>query len=295
MTNLVVGATGLLGTEICRGLAAAGKPLRALVRESADRAKVTALTELGAQIVRGDLKDPPSLKPACAEVRTVISTASSTISRQEGDSLASVDRDGQLALVDAARSAGVSNFVFVSFSGNIDVDTPLSRAKREVERRVMASGMTYTILRPSYFMEVWLSPLAGFDPSAARARIFGSGEAPASVISLSDVARYAVACVDNPGVANSVVELGGPEALSLHEIVRVFEAETGRGFELENVPEDTLETQWRNAKDPMEKTFAGLMLALARGDQIDNADAIRRVPIQLTSVRDYARRVSRPA
>jgi uncharacterized protein YbjT (DUF2867 family) len=292
MTVLVVGATGLLGTEICQGLTAAGKRVRALVRPSSDRAKVRALTERNVEIVRGDLKDPPSLKVACTNVDTVISTASSTFSRQEGDNIASVDRHGQLALVEAARSAGVSHFIFVSFSGNVDIDTPLEQAKREVEQRVIASGMTYTILRPSYFMEVWLSPLGGFDYAAARARIFGSGQSPASVIALGDVARYAVACVDNPAVANAVIELGGPEALSQREIVRTFEAESGRHFDLETVPEDALETQWSNATEPMERTFAGLMLALAHGDKIDTTDALRRIPLRLTSVREYARRVN---
>ena len=74
---LVVGATGLLGGEICRRLAAKGKPIRALVRGASDQAKVGALRDLGAELVQGDLRDRISLEAACQGVRTMISTASS--------------------------------------------------------------------------------------------------------------------------------------------------------------------------------------------------------------------------
>src|SRR5688500_17795240 len=96
---LVVGATGLLGSEVCSGLAAAGKPFRALVRPTSDKTKVAQLQNLGAEIAPGDLKDPSSLRAACKGVNAVISTASSTLSRQEGDSIQTVDLEGQLSLI----------------------------------------------------------------------------------------------------------------------------------------------------------------------------------------------------
>jgi uncharacterized protein YbjT (DUF2867 family) len=106
--NLIVGATGLLGSEICRLLAAAHKPVRALVRPTSDQGKIAQLESLKVEIARGDLKDRSSLDAACRGVSTVISTASSTLSRQEGDSIQTVDLDGQLNLVDAAKAANVS-------------------------------------------------------------------------------------------------------------------------------------------------------------------------------------------
>jgi uncharacterized protein YbjT (DUF2867 family) len=62
--NLVVGATGFLGGEICRLLAAEGKPVRALVRATSDQGKVAQLESLNIEVVRGDLKDRPSLEVA---------------------------------------------------------------------------------------------------------------------------------------------------------------------------------------------------------------------------------------
>src|SRR5688572_4871808 len=102
---LVVGATGLLGGEICRSLAARGKPFRALVRPTSDKTKIAQFQSLGAEIASGDLKDHSSLEAACKGVSAVISTASSTLSRQEGDSIKTVDLDGQLGLIDAAKAA----------------------------------------------------------------------------------------------------------------------------------------------------------------------------------------------
>src|SRR5260221_2740917 len=173
--NLVVGATGLLGGEICRLLAAEGKPVRGLVRSTSERAKFERLQGLGIEIVEGYLKDRPSLTAACRGASAVISTASSTLSRQEGDSIQSVDREGQLDLIDAAKAAEVDRFVLVSFH-HMDVEFPLQSAKREVEQHLKESGMTYTILQPSFFMEVWLSPWLGFDGANSTAQIYGSGE-----------------------------------------------------------------------------------------------------------------------
>ena len=101
MKALVVGATGLLGPEICRRLTAAGHQVRALVRPTSDTGKRTALTALGVELAEGDLTNPASLPRACGGVHAVISTASSTHSHGGGNSIESVDHHGQLALVDA--------------------------------------------------------------------------------------------------------------------------------------------------------------------------------------------------
>ena len=195
MKTLVVGATGLLGPEICQRLTAAGQQVRALVRSTADENKRKVLQELGVELVDGDLKDAASLARACTGVPAVISTASSTLSRQAGDSIETVDHRGQLALVEAARRAEVERFVFVSFRENRDIQFPLTAAKRAVERALAASGMAYTVLQASYFMEVWLTPALGFDAAHGKARLYGDGNQPISWISYRDVARAAAAAV----------------------------------------------------------------------------------------------------
>jgi len=285
--NLIVGATGLLGGEICRLLAGQGKAVRSLVRKSSNPEKVMRLEGLGAEVVRGDLKDRSSLDEACRGASVVVSTASSTLSRQEGDSIESVDRQGQLNLIETAEEAGVKHFVLISFP-NVDIDFPLQSAKRAVEDRLRRSRMTYTILQPTFFTEVWLSPALGFDPTNATAQIYGRGHNKISWISFQDVAQFAVAALDNPHATNVVIKLGGPDALSPLEVVRLAEQAVGKTVGVQHVPEEALRAQHHAATDSLQQSFAGLMLYYAHGDAIDMADALRALPVQrLKSVREY--------
>ena len=113
---LVAGATGLVGREICRLLRERGKTVRAMVRKTSNPQLVDDLKKRGAEVVFADLKDVSSLQTACRNAKSVISTVSSTFSRQEGDSIDSVDRQGQIRLIDAAKAAGVRCFVLISFN-----------------------------------------------------------------------------------------------------------------------------------------------------------------------------------
>jgi uncharacterized protein YbjT (DUF2867 family) len=261
--------------------------VRALIRRTADAGKRAELEALGVELVEGDLKDPASLDRICAGIHSIISTASSTLSRQPGDSIKTVDEEGQLALVDAAVRAGVEHFVFVSFRRNPRIEHPLAAAKRAVEGRLKASGLNYTILQASYFMEVWLTPALGFDYLQRSVRLYGDGTNPISWISYRDVARVAAAAVDQPDARNAVVEVGGPHALSPREVVRMFEAAGVGAITTEQVGEADLESQMNAATDPLQKTFAGLMLQCARGDAIDVSARAKLFPFEMTSVRDY--------
>jgi uncharacterized protein YbjT (DUF2867 family) len=285
--NLIVGATGMLGGEICRLLSEERQPVRALVRRTSSPDKVARLRQAGGELVTGDLKDGSSLDAACHGATVVVSTASSTLSRNEGDSIESVDLRGQLDLIDAAASAGVRHFVLVSFP-ETGVDFPLQQAKRAVEARLRGSRMTHTILQPTAFMEVWLGPALGFDVANGRAQIYGGGHNKTSWISCADVARFAVTAVDPQRAPGATVKLGGPDALSPLEVVALAEQLTGRKMEVQHVPEDGLRAQHAAATDSMQKSFAGLMLYYARGDVIDMSEAVKMLPVPLlTSVRDY--------
>ena len=225
--TLIAGATGMLGSEICRLLREQGKPVRALVRSTSNPETIARLKSSGAEIVQGDLKDPASLEAACRGATSVISTASSTDSRQDRDSIDSVDRQGQLNLIEAAERAGVRQFILISFP-SIDIDFPLQSAKRAVEDRLRRGRMTYTILQPTCFMEVWLGPALGFDPAHGTARIYGAGHNKVSWISFQDVAQFAVAALGNDQAAQAVIKLGGPDALSPLEVVHAAEQLTGK-------------------------------------------------------------------
>ena len=286
---LVAGATGLVGSAVCQELAGRGEKVRALVRATSAKEKLEALRSGGAELCVGDLKDPVSLSNACRGVEAVISTASSTFSRQAGDSIESVDAAGQLNLVNAAKAANVARFVFVSFRRPRGMSFPLAEAKRQVEEAV--SSLNFTIIQASWFMEVWLSPALGFDYPNRTARIYGPGANPISWVSFRDVAAMCALALRSPAADRRTIEFGGPEALSPLEVVARFEKIGGRPFQLEHVPEQALRAQFDAATDPMQKTFAGLMLGYLYGDAIDMAPVVDQFGIHLTSVDDYARSV----
>jgi uncharacterized protein YbjT (DUF2867 family) len=285
--NLVIGATGVLGTEICRLLRERGKPVRGLVRVSAASEKKETLRGMGVELSEGDLKDTSSLEKACEGVENIVSTATSIVSQQPGDSLLKTDRDGHLALIDAAEKSGVRRFVFISFPPS-DLEFPLQTAKRAVEQRLQKSNLTYTILQPTLFQEVWLGPHLGFDAAAGNVRIYGSGENKISYISFRDVARFAVLSLENPVTENKVIPLGGPESLSPLEVVKIFEEVTGRPLQVEHVPEEALKAQYQAATEEVPRTFAGLMLFCTTDSIIDMKELLQSMPGKLQSVRDYA-------
>jgi uncharacterized protein YbjT (DUF2867 family) len=292
---LVVGSTGLLGSEICRRLAGRGQAVRGLVRATSNPERVAALKALGVTTVEGDLQQIETLAAACQGVATVISTATTTLSMQPTDSIPATDQQGQLNLVQAAREAGVRQFIYLSYSKNIEPGPnpcPLTIAKRCVEQAVIDSGMTYTILRPCNFMEIWLSPIVGFDYPNAKANVFGDGHARITFIALGDVAEYAVQSLDNPAARNVIFELGGPAPLSPLEAVRIFERASGRQFELQFVPVAALQAQREAATDPLQKSFTSLMLQQAAGDEADSRAAQQAFGLPLSTVEDYARRVT---
>lgn len=273
--DLLIGATGILGQQVARALQRAGRPFRAMVRASSDPEKRRALEAIGAEIVVGDLKDLASLRAACAGVTNVLSTASSTLSRGEGDDIESVDRNGQLALITAAQQSGVKHFVFVSFP-EMPLENTLQDAKRSVEGALRQSGLSYTVLQPTHFYEVWCSPALGFDAAHAKVRVFGDGNGPIHWISMFDVADAVVASLDNPRAVNQVFVMGGPEVLTQNEIIRRCEKLTGRTFEREVIPLDALAEQHRTAQDPLAKTFAALTHLCGEGGWVFDSEPVRK-------------------
>jgi NADH dehydrogenase len=295
---LVVGATGMVGSEVCAQLVAKGKSVGAVIRPSADAAKVKKLEALGVELLEGDLRQPSTLEAACDRAQQVIVTVSSMpFAYQPGvNDIHSTDLQGVRNLIALAEEQAIEHFVYTSFSGNLDLEFPLRNAKREVEEELRASGMAYTILRPSCFMEVWLTSAVGFDAANARATIYGSGNAPISYISYRDVATFAVQSLDNPAAYKATLELGGPEAISQLGAVAIFEQVTDRKFELQFVPEEALKQQQAAADDPMQRSFVGLMRCVANGDAIDMRGTLKAFPgVKPLAVKEFAAGMMMPA
>lgn len=290
---LVAGATGVLGSEIARRLLARGEKVRAMVRVTSAPEKVEHLEKAGAEIVRADVKEPRTLLAACDGVNAVISTITTILTSQPGDSFEATDDEGNKSLIDAAKKAGVSKFVFVSFDTSKSPDMPLSNAKKDVEEHLKESGMDYTILHPSFFFESWLGPMLFADPAAGTAKVYGKGTDKLRYVAVADVAEFAVQSLSRPAARNTTIPIGGPDEISQRDAVRIFEEAFGKKFSVIEVPEAVLDAQWRSAENPFDKTFAGLMLGLARGFDAGIQPPFDKFPMQMTSPREYVRRMAK--
>jgi NADH dehydrogenase len=229
---LVVGATGILGGMITQRLLSEGRDVRILVRHNSASEKMVlqgiatsarSLIDAGAQPVYGDLKELASIEKACEGIETVITTATSAMRGGE-DTVDTVDRQGNLYLIDAAKKEKVKQFIFISYLG-ADLNNPvhLFQAKAEVEAVLKESGMVFTILAPNFFLESWVGMVVGI-PLQARQPItlVGTGQRLHSLISIGDVAAFTIATVGNPAAKNQRLVLGGPEPVSWCGIVDAF-------------------------------------------------------------------------
>lgn len=288
---LVTGATGMLGCRLCRELIGAGEEVRGLVRLTSDPAVVEELNRLGVETVVGDLRDYVGLKFVTHGVSTVISTATALGSSNVADTIDAVDRRGHVNLIDAARINGVSRFVYLSLHSSHHLVFPLLLAKQATERYLICSGMSHIIIRPLNFMERWLAPSMGFDYRTCHAFVLGSGDAPLRWISVEDVAAVICAVLRFHQCDNATLTLGGPAALSMKEVISIFEETGGRSFAVETVPVSELRMRFEEARDPFNQSVAALELLTALGMDTATDPLVTRLPYTPTSVERYARRV----
>ena len=225
---LVTGATGGLGRRIVRVLRDRLLPARAFVRLTS---RYGELEYRGAEIFIGDLRQDRDIQKACKGVKYIISAHGSDRNAQALDYRANIE------LIDRAKEVGVEHFVFISVLGSDRgyEDAPTFKAKREVEKYLQASGLNYTILRPSGFSSNLL-PLAERFGETGIYLLIGDPKNRTSIVSTDDLASIAVDSVTVEGAKNQILPVGGPEILEREEIPQIF----GRIFNREpiiiNVP-----------------------------------------------------------
>ena len=233
MTVLLVGGTGHLGPSLIRLLTQDGRPLRVLTRNPA-----RARDELGdaIELVTGDVRDPASLTGPLEGITTVIS-AFTGFGDPKGPGTRTIDRDGNIALIRAARLAGVEHFVLLSVTqASPDHPMELMRSKDAAERELKASGLSWTIIRPALYMETWLRVAADPLTQTGRTRVFGRGDNPMNLISIRDVARFVQLALVDPGLREATLEIGGPESVSMNQLLATVERVTGRSGRIDHVP-----------------------------------------------------------
>ena len=222
---LIVGASGWLGGAVARQLLAAGKAVRLMTRNPA---KLDDLARLGAHVVVGDLRQPGSLRQAFLGVDQVLAAAHA-YPGQGSNNPHLVDDVGNRYLVDLARVTGVTHFVFVSALGaRPDHTVDLLRIKYGVEQYVRHNVLSYTILRPAAFMESWAASIGEQIARKSELTIVGRGENPINFVSVEDAARFAVIALERPEARGKILDVGGPENLTLQQVIGMVEQAWGR-------------------------------------------------------------------
>ncbi|MEU7896373.1 SDR family oxidoreductase [Nonomuraea sp. NPDC049152] len=272
---LVTGATGTIGSEVVRLLTERGEPTRAMTRDP---------SKLSTYGVAGDFADPASLDRALDGADTVLALTAF------GRSLA----DHDLALVEAAKRAGVKKIVKISAFGTGETtdEKDVRSWHHHGERAIRESGMAWTILRPAGFASnalMWAQSVRAGEPIPNM-----TGQGGQGIVDPRDVAQVAVEALTGSAHEGRTYELTGPEVISVPEQADQIGQALGRRVETVAVPlEAAKEGMLASGADPffVEVAMTGFAF-LAAGNAArlsgDVAAVLGRAPLSFADwVRDH--------
>lgn len=232
---LITGAAGKTGRAVIRALAKSGEPVRALAHRPD---QVSSLAALGVEnVIVGDLLDESVMARAVHGVRAIYHIAPN-VSPDE----VSIGKN----VIAAAQSANVERFVFHSVLHPQIEAMPHHWLKMRVEELLFESGLPFTILQPTAYMQ---NVLAHWDQIVEHGRysIPYSTETRLSLVDLEDVAQAAATVLTDPGWVGATIELVGTPAMSQVEIARTLADQLGRPVEAEVVSHEAWEQVARSS------------------------------------------------
>jgi uncharacterized protein YbjT (DUF2867 family) len=229
---LVAGGTGTLGRKVVSLLADRGAHVRVLTR---DRGRAEHL-DARVEIVEGDVRSAALLQRAAHGAQTIISAIQGFAGTPHATP-ASIDRDGNSNLIRAALDAGTEHLILVSVrDASPSHPMQLMRMKYAAEQYLKTSGLVWTIIRPSAYMETWCQVLGTPLLEKGKTMVFGRGANPINWVSASDVAGFVDLALADPSARGRMIDVGGPENLTMTEFVRVFQHETGANGRVGRIP-----------------------------------------------------------
>ncbi len=286
---VVAGATGTLGPLLVPLLAARDEPVRVVTRDAAAAAR--KLT--GIEIVVGDVTRPDDARRAVEGARVVISAICGFGSPA---GTRAVDMEGNRVLASASAAAGAEQLVLLSVvQASADHPIALFRAKFAAEEAVRGSGVAWTIIRPSAYLETWLGLIGGPLVANGKTLVFGGGRNPINFVSALDVARFIDLAVADLAFRGRVIEVPGPENLTLDELVEISRTASGRSGRVSHTPRAMmrfLSTALRPIS-PMRAEQIGAALVMDRRDMTIDGPAVRAAypSIPMTSAVQVAKRL----
>ena len=283
-TILLTGATGNVGSEVAKLLAARGVAFRAMVRHPDDQPAQALRALPGAEIVTGDFNDAASLSRALEGIERAFLLTNSTAQAEAQ----------QRSFVAQAQRAGVKHVVKQSqWAAAAESPVRFLRYHAAVEQAIRATDLAYTFLRPNLFMQ---GLLAFKDAMQRQGQLFAPiGAARISAVDVRDIAAAAAAALTEPGHENKIYDLTGPAALTHAEMAAGLAAALGRPVAFVDVPPADLQHYLlRAGMDPWQAE--GLLEDYAhypRGEAAEVAPGVQeatgRPPRDFaTFARDYA-------
>jgi uncharacterized protein YbjT (DUF2867 family) len=222
---LIAGGTGRLGTQLVTRLAGRGLEVRVLTR---DPSRAKHLAGVACDVLRGDVRDRASLEGAVQGAGTVISAVQG-FAGPGRVSPASVDRDGNANLVDAALAVDAEVILMSVVGASPDHPMELFRAKWAAEQKLRASGVRWTIVRATAYVELWAEIMA-------KPIVFGRGENPINFVSVGDVAEAVEQAVTDTSLRGKLLEIGGPQNMTFNDLAELLERTRGRPPRVRHVP-----------------------------------------------------------
>jgi len=217
---LVAGGSGRLGTLLVRRLVSRGAPVRVLTRS---RARAAHLNHTLVEIVEGDVRVASDVQRALDGAAVVVSAVHG-FAGPGGVSPASVDRDGNRHLVDAAARTGAAVILMSVVGAAPDSPMELFRMKYAAEQYLRTRDTPWTIVRSTAFLELWIALMTGTANRAGRVLVFGKGDNPINFVSVNDVAALVDRVIDDSSVRGQTVEIGGPENLTLTQLAAAIQS-----------------------------------------------------------------------
>ena len=230
MSLLIVGGTGTLGRQIVLQALTKGYPVRCLVRNFR---KASFLKEWGAELIYGDLSIPETI-PLCLQGITAVIDAS-TSRPSDLDIVKTVDWEGKLALIEAAKLAKVKRFIFCS-TQNLDQfsNIPLMNMKEGIEIKLKESQIPYTIFRLTGFYQGLIEQYA--IPILENIPIWVTNENTCvSYMDTQDIAKFCLKSFQLPQTKNKTFFLGGPKGWVSSEIINLCEQLAGQSAKVNRI------------------------------------------------------------
>lgn len=289
----IAGGSGFAGRAIARRLAAMpALGIRVLTRDP-ERARARLTNSEAIEYAAADVNDPARLAAALAGAEAVVNAVQfdgyPVENPARGLTFNRVDYGGTLALIAAAKAAGADRFIYISGAAADERSShPAFRAKGRAERALRESGLGYTILRPSLMYGPEDRVVNGIARMLRLTPVMivpGNGRQRLRPLLVDDLAACVALAIEGRG-RNGIFEIGGPDAMTFDELIRLLMELTGRRRLLLHVPETLLMVAGAIAEKLPWPVFSRSAAAFLLADnECDIKPLLTEFPLSLTPAR----------